>query len=162
MTRPKIRRRAASFAVKVLELRAAGRTGDEIASSVKAPRSTVYELLKRFEGLTLDPGVLEAYERNRPAFLSAVELRLLQSLVDEDKIAAASLNNRAYSFTQAFNARRLECGQSTANIALHELVERIERDQARKRRVALVRQPTSLNAAADLADGNEDGNDAAK
>jgi hypothetical protein len=130
------RRRSAVWALRVLELRASGRTLDEIAAATKAPRSTVFDLLQRFEGLTLAPEVLEAYERNRPALLNAAELRLLRALTDEKKIDAASLNNVGYSFRQIFDARRLETGQSTANLALHELVERVERDRAKSRAVA--------------------------
>jgi hypothetical protein len=148
------RRRSAVWALRVLALRASGRTLDEIAAATKAPRSTVFDLLQRFEGLTLAPEVLEAYEQNRPALLNAAELRLLRALVDEKKIDAASLNNAAYAFRQVFDARRLEHGQSTQNLALHELVERVERERARA--VARVPQPPAL------ADGNGDGNAAAK
>jgi hypothetical protein len=50
--------------------------------------------------------------------LSAAEERLIASLVDEEAIEKASLNNRAYAFQQPHNARRLEQGKSNLNVGL--------------------------------------------
>jgi len=74
-----------------------------------------------------DPGRLETYNDARASLLSVVEERLIGSLVNEEKIEKASLNNVAFAFTQVFNARRLEQGQSTGNISvLAQIIDRAE------------------------------------
>ena len=42
---------------------------------------------------------------------------MVQAMMDPESIAKASLNNRAYAFTQVHNARRLEEGKSTSNVS---------------------------------------------
>jgi hypothetical protein len=42
----------------------------------------------------------------------------LRSLLDEEAIEKASLNNRAFAFSQLFNAHRLATHQSTENVGI--------------------------------------------
>jgi hypothetical protein len=90
----------------------------EIADQLGKPKSSVYKALAQLVALTHDHERMQQYEEIRPALLSAAEERLLCSLVDEETIGKASLNNRAYAFQQLHSARRLESGQSTRNLAL--------------------------------------------
>lgn len=90
----------------------------EIAKALGVPKSSVHAALQRLQKLVPDPDVVRAYEEVRPTLLTAVEQRLIASLTDEAAIEKASLNNRAYAFQQVFNARRLEQGKSTENMAL--------------------------------------------
>lgn len=89
----------------------------EIARTLGVAKSTVHAALQRIQELIPDPEIVAAYRDVRPTLLTAVEQRLLASLTDEDAITKATLNNRAYAFQQVFHARRLEAGESTANIA---------------------------------------------
>jgi hypothetical protein len=90
----------------------------EIADQLGEPKSSVYKALAQLVALTHDHERMQQYEEIRPALLSSAEERLLASLVDEDTIEKASLNNRAYAFQQLHNARRLEAGKSNLNIGL--------------------------------------------
>jgi hypothetical protein len=90
----------------------------EISDQLGAPKSSVYKALAQLVALTHDHERMEQYEEIRPALLSAAEERLIASLVDEETIEKASLNNRAYAFQQLHNARRLEQGKSTGNISV--------------------------------------------
>lgn len=89
-----------------------------IADQLGAPKSSVYKALAQLVALTHDHERLQQYEKIRPALLSAAEERLIASLVDEEAIEKATLNNRAYAFQQLHTARRLEQGQSTSNQAM--------------------------------------------
>lgn len=90
----------------------------EIADQLGEPKSSVYKALAQLVALTHDHERMEQYEEIRPALLSAAEERLLASLVDEEAIAKATLNNRAYAFQQLHSARRLERNLTTANVGL--------------------------------------------
>lgn len=99
----------------------------EIADQLGEPKSSVYKALAQLVALTHDQERLRQYEEIRPALLSAAEERMIASLVDEETIAKASLNNRAYAFQQLHTARRLETGQSTQNMSiLSKLIETAE------------------------------------
>lgn len=135
---------------RALQLRMRGYSLEALAAHFGVPRSTLHERLRGIFEI-FDPDRVQAYEQNRVALLSAIELETLGLLADPDKRDKASLNNAAFTFTQVFNARRLEGGQSTANLALHELVEQVEREHARKRRRADA-----------LPNGNDDGNETPK
>jgi len=81
----------------------------------------------------LDPEKLQAYQVNKIRLFEATEQEILSWLVKKDKFEKASLNNIAYAFTQVHQARRLEAGESTSNVALHSIVEQLERERQQKR-----------------------------
>jgi hypothetical protein len=126
---------------RAVELRLRGLSYDDIATKLGVAKSTVHEQLSGVFDL-LDPERVNAYREHRVTLLDALELKMLGALSDDERIAKASLNNAAFTFTQVFNARRLESGQSTANLALHELVERVERDHGRRRLATTGSVPT--------------------
>lgn len=90
----------------------------QIAEATGQPRSSIHRALTDLCALLEDPERLQHFHDVKPKLLSAVEERLIASLVDEEALAKSSLNNRAYAFTQVFNARRLETGQSTNNVSV--------------------------------------------
>lgn len=100
----------------------------DIAAKLNVPKSTIHKHVRGVFAL-LDHGQLAAYREYKPALMEAAELKMLSACMDDAAIDKASLNNRAYTLTQVHQMRRLEAGQSTANIALHELVERVERSR---------------------------------
>ena len=90
----------------------------EIARAVGASKSSIHAALHRLSKLVPDPDAVKAYGEVRPTLLTAVEYRLMASLLDEDALEKASLNNRAYAFQQVFNARRLEEGKATEHLSV--------------------------------------------
>ena len=105
---------------KALKLRLQGFTLDDIGKTFGVTRSAVHQTLQKFEPFLnlAEPGLLQAYSDNRADLFNAVEAHLTASLLDKDAMAKASLNNRAYAFKQIHEARRLESGQSTANVSV--------------------------------------------
>lgn len=99
----------------------------QIAQAIGQPRSSVHRALTDLCTILDDPDRLQHYHDARGSLLSAVEERLIGSLVDEEALSKSSLNNRAYAFTQIFNARRLEQGQSTTNLSIFgQIIQRAE------------------------------------
>jgi hypothetical protein len=136
VTPPKPTRRTLKWSLRgAIALKLRGHSYDDLAARFDLPRSTIHERLKGVFDL-LDPERLEAYEANRAQVLSAVELDMLNLLADPERQAKASLNNVGYVYTQIQQSRRLEQGLSTTNLALHELVERVERERSHARRSA--------------------------
>ena len=119
-SQPVLRTRSHSFdVVKAWKLRVLNKlTYAEIASHLEVPESTVYQALQRINSLIPNPEEREAFSAVKSQLLDAVEQKLVYSLVDEERLAKASLNNVAYAFTQIHTARRLEEGKSTENIGL--------------------------------------------
>jgi hypothetical protein len=106
---------------KALKLRVQGNTYEEIASVFGVTKGAVHAALNKFESFLTDagqPGVLQAFQDNRGHLLTAIEMRLMRSMVDEEAISKATLNNRAYAFQQIHAARRLEEGKSTENVSV--------------------------------------------
>ena len=116
---------------EAIALRLKGMTYQQIADKYGVHPSTIHEQLQGVFAL-IDPQRLEAYQDYRTTILSAVELAILDLLTDKDKREKASLNNVAYTFTQLHQARRLESGQSTQNLALHQIVEAMERERKKE------------------------------
>ena len=71
---------------------------------------------QRFRTLAqiFDPESIEAYERNKPSILSAVEKTLLMDILDPAKREKASLNNTAYALQQVYQANRTTRGLSSS------------------------------------------------
>jgi hypothetical protein len=90
----------------------------EIAQTLGVPKSTVHAALQRLNDLMPDPDAVAAFEAVEATILTSAKERLLRSCLDEDTIAKASLNNRAYAFTQIAMQERLVKGQSTQNLGL--------------------------------------------
>ena len=115
----------------------------QIAKALRVPKSTVHAALSRLNKLVPDPEVVKAYEEVEASILTSAKERLLATMMDEDKLAKASLNNVAFAFSQVANHERLVKGRSTSNInalaavviRAHELAfpkQRSQPDKARR------------------------------
>ena len=105
----------------------------EIAKALSVPKSTIHAALHRLNDLIPDPDAVAAFEAVEASILTSAKARLLRSVLDEECIAKASLNNRAYAFSQVANHERLIRGQSTSNIGLlSRLVVEARRDLFKK------------------------------
>jgi predicted DNA-binding protein YlxM (UPF0122 family) len=94
----------------------------EIANTLNCSKSTVHAALERLNKLLPDPEVVEAYESVEPYLLTAAKAELLASLMDAESIEKASLNNRAFAFSQVANHERLTKGLSTNNVSVIEKI----------------------------------------
>ena len=88
----------------------------QIGQLLHAPVSTVHYTFQAFLKNLGTAADVESYENAKQQLLSHTEERLMATLLDEDKLEKASLNNVAYAFTQIHTALRLEKGKSTSNI----------------------------------------------
>lgn len=103
--------------VQVAQLAARGMTATEITKITGIPERTVCNHLKAFRKVFKALDDAPDYEKNKSQILSAVELKLLQSMMSESKLKKANLNGLAYAFKQAHDANRLTKGLSTSNVA---------------------------------------------
>ena len=97
----------------------------DITKQFNVSRPAVYKRLKPFENFIKDPDSLNAYGENRAAILNSAEMTMIKEMVNGDKLEKASVNNIAYAYNTLFNARRLDQGESTANISHHLLSEKV-------------------------------------
>ena len=98
----------------------------EIADRYGVCKSAVYQALKRFLSILVEPDELAAYKNHKVDLLSSAEMKLLERLVNDEVMEKASLNNVAYAFKQLFDSGRLEQGKSTGNINILEVTASIE------------------------------------
>ncbi len=90
----------------------------EIAKALNVPKSTVHAALHRLTALVPDPEAVQAFEEVEVSILTSAKEKLLASLVDPDAIQKASLNNRAYAFSQVATHERLLKNKSTVNVGI--------------------------------------------
>ncbi len=111
----------------------------EIAKALDVPKSTVHAALSKLRKLMPDPEAVKAFEEVEASILTSAKERLLRSLLDEDAIEKASLNNRAFAFSQIATQERLTKGKTTQNIGVisriieqahHELFKNTQKAQA--------------------------------
>lgn len=116
----------------LVAMRCDGMTHEEIGNYYGKDKATIHEHLKGIWAL-LDKNNIQAFRERRLELLDASQFEVLNELVRGDKLQKASANNLGYVFTQLHQARRLEAGESTANIGLHAIVEQLEREDRRRR-----------------------------
>ena len=101
----------------------------DLARHFGVAKSTIHAALTRLNKLCPNPEAVKAFEGVEATVLTATKERLLASLLDEECIQKASLNNRAFAFSQVANHERLVKGHSTANVnILSKLVEEADRN----------------------------------
>lgn len=111
----------------------------------------VEQALRPFKSEISDQATLSAFNHNHNHILQALDLKHTMALFDEDAIAKASLNNRAYAWTQIRNQRLLAEGKATANIAYKSVDKEVNR--LNEQLMSLIKDNKELEGM-DL-DGNE-------
>ncbi|HAM58413.1 MAG TPA: hypothetical protein DCQ64_24560 [Candidatus Rokubacteria bacterium] len=113
----------------LIRWRLEGQTLPEIAQRLGV---SVQAVSKRLRGIwqRIDAQQDKAFQEYRPQILRAAQRAMLVDIFNPEKRAKASTGNAAYALRQLHDIERLETGQSTANVALHALVESIERERA--------------------------------
>lgn len=102
---------------QALHLAALKRPVQEIARAVKLPPSTTHRLLERYGSWLQELENVQDYTDTRTQLLSAGELKLFKSMMEQEKLDKASVNNLAYAMRQLYDMGRLEKGLSTQNVA---------------------------------------------
>ena len=133
----------------IVKMRLAGHTLDQIGDHFGVSHQNISHRLNGALGV-LDGDRLNAYRTNRIAILEQIEEKMLGEICNPARMAKATVGNVAYAFTQVHTARRLESGQSTANISLRGIVEALG-SEARKPAVDKV-----SNAPVELTPANTD------
>ena len=122
--------------LKALELRTKkGLTYPEIAKYMGVTKQAVHAALKRFNTLLMQPGELDAFRGAKADLLESAEARLLNEVIDPDKMRKASINNVAYALGQVSNIARLEKGLSTSNVAYVDMSASLEELRQQRRQL---------------------------
>ena len=111
---------------KMLKLYLKGVPINVIAVCVNIPPSTVRLRLRPFRELLKNEDKIATYVDFKVLLFNAVELKLLQSLMSEEKLSKAQLNHLAYAFDKIVHARRLEEDKSTQNLSNHGIREVVD------------------------------------
>ena len=111
---------------RALELRLQGCTYAQIGTLLDpsepfAPQ-TIHQHLQRFEQLMKDAESLPAFAANRAGLLDSVTFQALSklsdSLADSEKVQKTPIRDLAVTAAVLIDKRRLEAGESTANIGI--------------------------------------------
>ena len=122
---------------KALQLRVSKQmTYKDIGKYFGCCTTTVHNNLKPFLNMLADGADLQAYNAQKSHLLDAVELKLLNTVVDEEKLKKATLHQAASALNIVSGIGRLEKGLSTENVAFHDLSESLEKLQQRKAQLA--------------------------
>jgi DNA-binding Lrp family transcriptional regulator len=90
-----------------------GEIGRLTGLSTQAVHQRIGKFLKRLG----EPEKVANYRDHKPEILEAVHLRLVEHMIDGDKLAKASINNLAFAARQIYDMHRLETNQSTVNLS---------------------------------------------
>ena len=90
----------------------------EIARHFKCSNQAVSDALRDFKLILKSNGALSAFRHAEGDILDSIKLELLKDIAEPERRKKASLNNTAYAFMQVNTAKRLEAGQTTANVGL--------------------------------------------
>lgn len=100
---------------RIVELHLKNVSNRDIASTEQISHQTVQNVLNDFKPFFKEIPNLDKFKTVKADILDAALLMLLKSMMDQDKIEKASVNNLAYAAQQVFSMSRLERGQSTSN-----------------------------------------------
>lgn len=89
----------------------------DIAKLQGVTRQAIDQALRPYKQFFKDNNVTE-YQSIKADMFEAAEMQLLKDVIDKQRRKKASLNNVAYALGQVNNVKRLETGQSTANIQI--------------------------------------------
>lgn len=91
-----------------------------ISSALDVDRTEIARIREKFSFVfkCLGNNEIEEYEQIRGKILTAVELQLIKSMMDPDKLERATVQSLAYAMRESSTLRRLESGLSTSNVAM--------------------------------------------
>ncbi len=104
----------------ILKMRLEGDTHQEIGDYFNVSKQAIHAKLKGLFDM-LDQDNIQAYKKNKVALFTAVEMHLLQELVNAKRLKKASTGNIAYAFDKIAIHNRLEQGLSTENVAIKDV-----------------------------------------
>ncbi len=85
----------------------------EIGERYGVSAQAVHERLSKFSKLLLDPDESEAFKDREVEIVRSVRLKLLEGMLDPEKIKAGSINNLAYAQSQLFRDESVLTGRPT-------------------------------------------------
>lgn len=95
----------------------------QLADRYNVSKQAVHQALRKFTAILNRPDSISTFNEIRSDVLTAVEIKLIQSLLDPDKHKSASLNNVAYAYNTIYIANRTEKGHNdNANVMLLQIV----------------------------------------
>jgi transposase len=95
----------------------------EIAKITGRDTSSVYRALKNYG---IDTKKVNTYKKLKADILAGTQGRIIEAISDED-LTKAGLRDKAIAFGVLYDKERLERGQSTQNISLANVVERMDK-----------------------------------
>ena len=111
----------------IVSMRCEGYSYSEIGKYYGVTKQAIGKQLQGVWGL-LDKEKIQAFREKKLEVYDSTLLEILSYMVKPQVLEKASGNNLAYMGAQVHNMRRLEADQSTANLAIHQIVEAIERE----------------------------------
>ncbi|MBT8491122.1 MAG: helix-turn-helix domain-containing protein [Deltaproteobacteria bacterium] len=95
-----------------------------IADATGRNKSTVWRTLKRYN---IQKKKTESFKADRADIFAGTQANILEEMNTPEKIAKASLRDLTIAAGTLYHKERLERGQSTENIQLAGVIERIDR-----------------------------------
>jgi hypothetical protein len=115
---------------ELVRLRLEGHTTQEIGVQYGITHQAVSKRLRGLWG-KLEQDELEAFDKHRVPILRAAEREMIVRMLQPQVLKKANLRDLVIGFGTLYDKERLETGQSTANVALHSIVEAVERDRSK-------------------------------
>ena len=114
---------------KIITLSAQGLKTDVVAKAVGLDQSTVKKKKKQLchiiNGIKDELKLSDKYAVNKSDILTAVELKVLRSLVDRNKLEDSSSKDCATILSKIHTINRLEQGKSTSNSSVSFTVNKV-------------------------------------
>lgn len=100
---------------RIVELHLKNVSRRDIAVTEQLSPTTVQKVLNDFKPFFKEIPNLDKFKACKADILDAALLMLLKTMMSQDRLDKASVNNLAYAAQQMFTMSRLERGQSTSN-----------------------------------------------
>ena len=110
----------------------------QIADRFGVTKQAVHQRLSKISNLLPQADEIEAYRQNKAQMLTALEYKVYNKMLDEDKLKDASFNNLAYGFQNICTQNRLEQGLATERVDVQTITATI--DDVRKERERLQKE----------------------
>ena len=107
-----------------------GMTFADIGQYYGVSKQAISQKIKAFEKMLNlhDREAVEAYRRFTPEILEGAGFTFLTAALDKKRLKKASSRDCMVNYGISVDKKRLIAGESTANLAIHQIVEAIERE----------------------------------